>query len=322
MLDRYNRQIDYLRISLTDKCNMRCIYCMPESGIECFTHEEILTFEEIKRIVGLFCDCGIRKIRLTGGECFVRKDFLKFLSMLSSIDGVEDIGITTNGLMLAEHAAELMKNKVNHVNISIDSLDSVMYHRLTRTDALDKVLAGMDICYDMGFDVKINSLILKGYNEGDIIPLALIAKDRKINVRFIELMPIGCGKDYEGMKAAEILEALKGLGEYHDKLSYHGSGPARYIHIDGFAGDIGFIDPLTCKFCSTCNRMRLTSDGKIKPCLYSNDRYDLRSLLRSGVSDEDIKEFIRNSIYNKPLSHRFEDAGTDIEKSKMSSIGG
>ena len=330
MRDQFGRNIDYMRVSVTDRCNLRCIYCMPEEGIPCVSHSDILTFDEIRRICGIGAELGISRIKLTGGEPLVRRGLPGLLGMLKKIPGIEQVTLTTNGILLKDNINEL----VDAVNISIDTLDPEYYHKITRRGGIEEVLSGLDAALSYpALKVKVNCVPLKGMPEETYVQLASLAKDRDVDVRFIEMMPIGLGKEYCGVSGQEIYNILKErFGEAERCNGKFGNGPAVYVQFSGFQGKIGFIDAVTHKFCSTCNRVRLTSEGRLKLCLQYETGIDMRKLLRSGADDEVIRQEMRRVIYEKPACHHFADGRPDtpaslsgdekLETRDMSQIGG
>ena len=334
MRDQFGRNIDYMRISVTDRCNLRCIYCMPEEGIPCVSHSDILTFDEIRRICGIGAELGISRIKLTGGEPLVRRGLPGLLGMLKKIPGIEQVTLTTNGILLKDNINELVSNGLDAVNISIDTLDPEYYHKITRRGGIEEVLSGLDAALSYpALKVKVNCVPLKGMPEETYVQLASLAKDRDVDVRFIEMMPIGLGKEYCGVSGQEIYNILKErFGEAERCNGKFGNGPAVYVQFSGFQGKIGFIDAVTHKFCSTCNRVRLTSEGRLKLCLQYETGIDMRSLLRNGADDEVIRQEMRRVIYEKPACHHFADGRPDtpaslsgdekLETRDMSQIGG
>ena len=333
LIDSYGRTIEYLRISLTDKCNLRCAYCMPKEGVTPLSHSEILTLEETYRLVELFCGMGIRKIRFTGGEPLVRKNFMSLIRRISELSEVPEMSITTNGVLLQDYLPELRDCGVKNINISIDSLKQDLYQRLTGVDAVDRVKHSIEQATEMGFNVKLNSVIVRGVNEGEVEDLVSFAKDRNLDIRFIELMPMGCAKDMEGISGDEILgrlEAIYGKASPATwlnkrdipKVKEQTEGPAVYYTFPGSTGKVGFINPMTHAFCSECNRIRLTVEGFMKLCLYYQDGLDLKEPLRSGCTDEELEEKIREAILRKPKKHEFQKNMDASEKRKMFQIGG
>lgn len=328
MKDQYGRVIDYMRVSVTDRCNMRCVYCMPSEGVPGVDHENILTFDEIVRICRLGVCMGITRIKLTGGEPLVRRDLPELLGMLKSVPGIEQVTLTTNGTLLKEHINELVYNGLHSVNISIDTLDPERYREITRGGSLNRALEGLDAAAAMpGLEVRVNCVPIKGISEEEYVQIALLAKEGKADVRFIEMMPVGMGKSFAGMSGDEICRVLErrfGVKEpYSGRI---GNGPAAYVSFPGFAKKIGFISALSHQFCSGCNRIRLTSQGCLKPCLQYAFGVDLRELLRNGATDEDILKEMKQALYGKPDCHQFvSEKGEDVdglETKGMSEIGG
>ena len=326
MKDARSRKIEYLRVSVTDRCNFRCIYCMPEEGIEAITHEEVLSFEEIVAVCRIMAQLGIQKVKLTGGEPLVRKNFIELVKDIKAIPGIEEITLTTNGLLLADQLEDLVAAGISAINISLDTLDHERFKQITRVDGLEKVVEAIHKAADCKALrlVKINALIAKGLNEEDILGLAAFAKDKPIHVRFIELMPIGIGRNLKGMTKEEIMNVLEKvygpLESYHQRL---GNGPSTYYTLPGFKGKIGFISAVSECFCEDCNRVRLTSDGFLKLCLHSTKGIDLKSLLRKGIKEEEIKQIIEKTIEGKPEKHHFgERDAAETEQKIMAQIGG
>ena len=333
MKDGYGRTIDYLRLSVTDRCNLRCKYCMPDKGVESIPHEEILRFEEIIRLCRIFAELGIKKLRLTGGEPLVRKGVVSLLESLSEIDGIKEIYMTTNGVLLKDNAAGLSAAGLKGVNVSLDCIDRGIYEKITGADAAEKVLEGIDAALEEGLKVKINCVPVRGYNadmradagESSLTYLrdmALLAKDRPLDMRFIELMPLGRGRFYEGIDTGRIMSFLvESFGTAKKISEEKGNGPAVCYAFEGFKGKIGFISPVSGRFCEKCNRLRLTPEGYLKLCLYHKDGVDLRKILRCGNSDETIKNAIEEAVNKKPAAHAFflTESG---EEREMNGIGG
>ena len=325
MLDKLNRKIDYLRISVIDRCNLRCVYCMPEEGIESIPHDEILTYDEILRICEIVSELGIRKIKITGGEPLVRKDIVNLVRDIKNIDKIEQVTLTTNGILLHEMLDDLYDAGIDAINISLDTLNKDNFKKITRRDGLEKVLMSIDKAYDLGIRVKINCLAIRDFNLREIVEIASFAKDREIDVRFIELMPIGFGKKYTQIDNDEILSILESrFGTFEIVTEKRGNGPAKYYRNQNMKGCIGFISAISHEFCESCNRIRLTSSGFLKLCLHYNKGIDLKGPIRNGISDEDLKKLIHNTIWNKPISHKFGHANgeQDIELKNMVQIGG
>ncbi len=323
MIDGQGRTIDYLRISLTDRCNLRCAYCMPPEGVPCLSHEEILRLEEIGYLTEIMAGMGLKKVRLTGGEPLVRKNVTSLIRQISHIPGIETVAVTTNGILLPKMLSDLKDAGLKAVNISIDTLDEAVFQKITGAILLKEVLEGIDIAYASGLKVKLNCVPVMEFNSEEPVRLAAFAKDRFIDVRFIELMPIGCGRFYTRITSEEILESLEKVYGKATRLPYEGKGPAQYFSFEGFKGRIGFISPISHKFCSECNRLRLTSDGKIKLCLYYKDGVDVRDLIRNGADEGRIREAIEEALRLKPREHYFcEPDKGNTEVKKMSQIGG
>ena len=325
MKDQYGRQINYMRVSVTDRCNLRCIYCMPEEGIKQVSHQDILTYDEIVQIVKAAAAVGITRIKLTGGEPLVRKNLAGLVEALRAVPGIEEVTVTTNGILLKEQIGKLAKAGISAVNISVDSLDPDMYASIARKDALAAVLEGMEAAVSCpGLKVKINCVPLKGLNEEEWVRLAQIARERPIDVRFIEMMPMGLGRDFQGSSQKEVLERQRETFGPEQYLGGNfGNGPATYVHFNGFAGKIGFISALSHKFCSECNRIRMTAEGFLKPCLQYASGEDLREMIRNGASEEELIRAINRTIYYKPACHHFEvDDSAEFEHKKMFRIGG
>lgn len=321
MEDSYERKIDYLRVSVTDRCNLRCFYCMPEEGVEWKDSSEILRYEEMELIVQAAVNAGIRKVRITGGEPLVRKNVVSFIEYISKMPEIEDISMTTNGFYLEDKLPALKKAGLKRVNISLDTLNSTNFEKITGRSGLDKVLAAIELALELGlYPVKVNMVLLKGINEDDALRLASWTKEKDIDVRYIELMPLGgAGKEYF-LPVQVIEERLNSLGKLID-CQEKGNGPALYKKFSGAAGKIGFISPLSNHFCHRCNRMRLTADGKLKPCLISPVEIDIKSILRQGASVEELTEVFKQAVRLKPERHHLNEE-IYHGKRKMSQIGG
>lgn len=323
MKDKLGRNIDYLRISVTDKCNLRCKYCMPAQGVTRIPHEELLTLEEVYRVAAVFEKLGIRKIRLTGGEPLVRKNIEWLVEKIHALSGIEEIGMTTNGVLFAEKAETLKKAGLTGVNISLDTLDRAIFESITGVDAYEKTKEAIEKALQTGLHVKINCVPCRELNENSLLQVAELAKDSPVDVRFIELMPIGCGKDFTGIASDELLQKLEQrFGKAESCEQKRGNGPARYVTFLGFSGKIGFISPLSHSFCSQCNRVRLTAEGQLKLCLHADKGIALKPLLRMGLSDEEIQKQIEASVYGKPKEHHFMEEQFQADKRKMFQIGG
>ena len=316
MTDGCGREIEYLRLSVTDKCNLRCKYCMPEEGIRHLLHTDVLSFEEIQRLVGIMKGLGIGKVRLTGGEPLVRKGVVSLVDMLPC-----DVYMTTNGCMLSEYARALKEAGLRGVNVSLDTLDAARFKELTGRDELGRVLEGIDAAADAGIPVKLNCVPIRGVNDGEIEELCDFARRSSFDIRFIELMPIGCASAHTGIPSDEIIERLGLTPSESPSDGRLSSGPAKYYRQEGSGTRIGFISPMSQKFCDTCNRIRLTADGFLKTCLQYSNGTDLRLLLRSGADNDTIRRAIESAVGYKPPAHSFgNDSGSDTRR--MVQIGG
>ena len=323
MIDQFGRTIDYMRISITDRCNLRCIYCMP-SGCEALLHEDILRFEEIQRVCRAAVSLGITKFKITGGEPLVRKGCVSLVRELKQTPGVEQVTLTTNGVLLGEQLDALTDAGLDAVNISIDSLDPARCRAIAGSTAIDPetFMKLLNLCVEHGLRTKTNSVLLPE-NREDLIPIASIARTLPVDVRFIELMPIGFGgtlrPESPDAALARLREVWSDLTETGEK---RGNGPAHYYKSELLLGHIGFIDAVSHKFCASCNRVRLTSTGLLKPCLCFDAMLDIRALLRFGCSDEELTEALKNVIYQKPRAHCFDEQAQITERRLMSQIGG
>lgn len=324
MKDKFDREIEYMRISLTDRCNLRCRYCMP-CDVPFIPHQEILTYEEILRICEGALTLGIDRFKITGGEPLLRRGVLGFMEELKGLDGTRQVTITTNGLLLRECADELLRIGIDGINVSLDTLDRETFRELTGTDGLERVLDGLYYAHRIGLRMKVNCVPLKGLNDKRLLEMLAICRDRPIDVRFIELMPIGYGKEYAGVSLEELeREIRRTYPEGEEVIRRLGNGPARYYHPRGFQGNIGFIDAIHGKFCKNCNRVRITSEGFLKTCLYYNDGVSLRGALRSGCGGEELVRLMRTAISEKPAEHHFgsKESEKSVDLRKMSQIGG
>lgn len=331
--DSHGRLIDYLRISVTDRCNLRCVYCMPADGIEKKSHCDMLSLEEIERMVRVATTRGITRVRLTGGEPLVRKGICDLVESISSMEGIQAVALTTNGVLLPKMADDLKRAGLSRVNISLDTLDPDKFHQITRLGSVEDTLAGVDAALEAGFDpVKINSVVIRSLDQ-DFLGFARLSYDRPLHIRFIEYMPLG---DLPGMEhpwtEADIIpsadlyalidELAVDAGMGHLEAADGGKGPeswgpARYYRFAGAKGTLGFITPRSRHFCGECNRLRLTADGKLRPCLFSDLEFDVKGALRDGT-DEEVAAIIDKALCEKPDSHH-DRVGTER---KMFQIGG
>ena len=321
MKDAYKREIDYLRISLTDRCQLKCQYCVPETGIKPMPNHELLTKEEMKEIVKTFAQLGVKKLKLTGGEPLLRSDFISIVSELKAIEGIEEITLTTNGIGLSFVIDDLVEAGLDGVTISLDTLDPQRYRLLTGRNQLESVLLGLERALQSKIKkIKVNCVVIKELNQDEILKIARLAQDQRLHVRFIEWMPIGANQKFTSVSELDILNLLKEsygfVNSFKEKL---GNGPARYFEIKGFQGKIGFISALSHDFCATCNRVRLTCDGFLKPCLY----YDQGVNLKEALSKKDLESQIVSALKLKPKSHDFINQSEDGRELKsMVQIGG
>ncbi len=331
IVDSCHRPIKYLRISVTDKCNFRCIYCIPPEGVSLLPRENILSYEEIIAVASAAAELGITKVRLTGGEPLVRANIEELVSKLAKIPGIDDISLTTNGMLLSQHAESLKKAGLKRVNVSMDSLNPSKFEKITHTGKLEQVLDGIEAAKDAGLvPVKINVVVMRGVNDDEIVDFAKLTMNAGWHVRFIELMPFGDNPPEEhnigALKQSEqfvsIDEIKKKIGKFGklEPAQVTGAGPAKYFRLPDASGTVGFISPVSEHFCFNCNRIRLTADGKLRPCLLSDKEVDLKPILRTGSNGE-IKQKIIEAIKQKPEKHKLKD-GKVPKKRFMSQVGG
>lgn len=310
LIDPQGRRIDYLRLSVTDRCDFRCTYCMAEE-MQFLPRREVLSLEELARIGRIFVGLGVKKIRITGGEPLVRRDIHTLFDALGRLDGLKELAITTNGSQLSRFAPELKRLGVTSLNISLDTLDQNRFRQLTRTGELSRVLEGIDTAVETGFErIRLNAVILAGQNETDIIPLTTYAIDRGVDIAFIEEMPLGqvnaAGKALEFVSNNLIFKHLQQEFELIPLTPQAHSGPARYWQVAGRTSRVGLISPHSHNFCADCNRLRVTAEGRLLLCLGNEDSISLRELLRAGVRDEDVETAIKQALLNKPQQHVFD----------------
>ena len=308
MRDELGRTIDYLRISLIDRCNLRCFYCMPPQGIKAKPKEEILRLEEIVRVAEVALQLGIDKFRLTGGEPLLRKGIIPFVMALNQLPGVKDITVTTNGVFLSQLGEQLREAGVRRLNISLDTMDPKKYRQITRGGEFNQVWQGIEDALRIGFfPVKINTIALKGINDDEWVKLARLTLDYHLDVRFLELMPVGLSWEMAGNNFASYHEVLNRIEKSAGKLipveTAVGSGPAQYYQLPGAQGKIGFIHATSEPFCASCNRVRLTADGKLRPCLHDRREIDLRQPLRAKAGDQELQELFRQALAIKPAGY-------------------
>lgn len=326
LVDTFGRQHDNLRISVTDRCNIRCFYCMPETGVKFQPRDQILSFEEIERFVRIAVTLGVRKLRLTGGEPLVRKDLAALIRKLSSIEGIEDLALTTNGVLLGDLAAELYDAGLRRINVHLDTLDRERFRQITRRDELPKVLDAIELCRNLGYGpIKINAVAVKNLVEPDIVPLARYGRERGIEIRYIEFMPLdaqGLWDRGRVLLAEQMIEMLqREIGPLEEIPHRDQRAPAtEYRFADGIGG-VGFIASVSRPFCLNCNRIRLTSDGKLRYCLFAIEETDIRALLRGGT-DDDVRSAIRATVREKWIGHEINSTRFVPPPRPMYSIGG
>ena len=322
MFDRYQREIHYLRLSVTDLCNLRCRYCMPD-GVEKLEREAVLTYEEFLRLAALFAQCGIDTVRVTGGEPLVRKNVAQLVAGLKATPGIRRVTLTTNAVLLAEQLSALLDAGLDSVNISLDTLRPEVFRQITARDDFAAVQAGLQAALESGLPVKLNCVPQPGVNEGELESLAAFAQEHPLQVRFIEMMPIGFGAGLPGLSGPELLERFYRRWPQLQPVigAAFGDGPAVYYSAPGWRGSIGLIAAVHGKFCASCNRVRLTSQGFLRPCLASETGCDLRALLRSGADDAQLLAAIRETIWSKPREHHFGDNSIPATRG-MYRIGG
>jgi cyclic pyranopterin phosphate synthase len=341
LVDQFSRTISYLRLSLTDRCNLRCIYCMPEeehnrdSQVKTgkfLPHSELLSYEELVRVVRLAVSQGMNKLRLTGGEPLVRKGILEFIHQLSQLEGLTEVRLTTNGVLLAEYAEMLYAEGIRHINVSLDTLSREKFVKITGKDFFTSVWDGLLTARRLGFGIKLNVVAMKGVNDDEFKDFARLALEQPFQVRFIEFMPVGEKSSWQKEKfisSEEIKLLIAELGTLTPFRKSHGEGPARMYNLhgkDGTTGAVGFISPISHHFCDQCNRLRLTSEGKLRACLLSDRETDLKSLLRNGATDRELIDSIRQTILNKPQGHTLQEDLLVQDRhncsGRMSRIGG
>ena len=324
--DGHGRLIGDLRVSVTDRCNFRCQYCMPAEGLPWLDREEILTFEEIERLVRLLVQIGIRDVRLTGGEPLVRREFPKLVGMLSAIESLEDLSLTTNGYLLEQMAGDLVAAGLRRINVSLDSLSRDRFFQMTRRDSLPRVIAGLEALerYPEMRPIKVNCVAMRGFTEEEVLPFARLARRKPYQVRFIEFMPLDGDQRWSGDRVLTGAE-IRAMIDAEYPLEPRGREPhgtaGVYRFKDG-RGEIGFINPVSEPFCADCNRIRLTAEGKLRTCLFSLHETDLREPMRSGAGDDELERIIRAAVWRKELKHHISEPGFRQPERTMSRIGG
>ena len=325
LVDKYNRNLNYLRVSIIDRCNLNCIYCLPHERIPKIPHTEILRYEEILRLVRIGVTLGISKVRVTGGEPLFRKGVYNFLEQLTAIDGLMDVSLTTNGVLLKDNINKIRSAGIKRINISLDTLDKEKFLKITGHDYFDQVWEGIEIARQMGFGpIKINVVPIQGINDDELIDIARLSLTHPFHIRFIEYMPLSNDHLFSSRQllAPEIKKRISSLGELVALEKNNIDGPANRFKFKSAVGEIGFIQPISRHFCNSCNRLRLTASGQLRPCLLSDYQEDLKASLRSGCSDSELADIFIRAVHRKPSEHTLDPANHKEVLSQMCSIGG
>jgi cyclic pyranopterin phosphate synthase len=326
LADSFSRPITYLRISVTDKCNLRCVYCMPEGGLPWLRRADLLTYEEIAQIVRAAASTGVRSVRISGGEPLIRRNLDRLIADINAVPGIEDIALSTNALLLEDQIEPLVAAGLRRVNVSLDTLREDRFERIARRPGLAQVLAGIDAAIAAGLQpVKINVVVMRGENDDELEAFAQWTRERAVFVRFIELMPVhenlGIQRDAY-ISSDEILERVARIGDLQPAIGPGGNGPARYYAFEGAPGAVGVISPLSHDYCDRCNRVRLTADGRLRLCLFGDHHIDLRSPLRAGAGEEELAQMLRSAMFIKPERHHLRLGETSSRMRAFSEIGG
>jgi cyclic pyranopterin phosphate synthase len=326
LADAFHRAITYLRISVTDRCNLRCTYCMPEQGLPWIDKADVLTYEEITEIVRAAAKVGVKSIRLTGGEPLIRYELDRLVAMIAAVPGIEDIALSTNGLMLADQARALKAAGLTRANISLDTLRKDRFEKIARRPGLHRVIEGIDAAFNAGLGpIKLNCVVMRGQNDDEVADFAEMTRKRAVHVRFIEVMPVQenvSAHAGEYISAAEILDRIRAIGDLRPVDGPPGNGPARYYAFDGALGSVGVISPLSHDYCDTCNRVRLSADGRLKLCLFGDHFIDLRTPVRDRAGEDALISILRGSMYVKPERHHLDIGTTASAMRALSEIGG
>jgi len=323
LIDQHNRSLTYMRISITDRCNLRCIYCTPHGDIPKLNHKDILTYEEILRLTRIAIDLGIYKIRLTGGEPLVRKGIYEFIPKLTALPGIKEVSLTTNATYLKENLKMIKSAGIKRINVSLDTLNREKYIKITGYDCFQQVWEGIELARELGFNpIKINVVPVKGLNDGEVTDFARLSLQHPYHIRFIEHMPVGSNVLMDYVPNSLIKQQLGRLGKLTQIAKTEFDGPAERFKFEGAPGEIGFISPLTEHFCHICNRIRLTAEGHLRVCLLSDQEEDLKGPMRSGASNDDLKQIFLKSAFNKPHEHHLGSRDTSSFSKHMSAIGG
>ena len=326
LIDGHGRRIGDVRVSVTDRCNFRCQYCMPADGLPWLERDAVLTFEEITRVVGLLAEMGVHDLRMTGGEPLVRRDFPRLAAMLARLPGIEDLSVTTNGFLLDRDAAALVDAGVQRFNVSIDSLQRDRFFEMTRRDSLPRVLRGLQAlaAFPQAHPIKVNAVAMRGFTEDEVLPFARFAREHPYEVRFIEFMPLDADHAWtpESVLRGEEIRAIIETEFPLEPEPREPSATARVYRFADGQGRIGFINPVSEPFCGDCNRIRITAEGRLRTCLFSMGETDLRTPLRAGADDDDLERLIRDAVWRKELKHHVSEPGFIQPARTMSAIGG
>ena len=327
IVDSFGRVHTNLRISVTDRCNIRCFYCMPLENVNFLPRQQLLTFDEIVRFTRVAAEMGVNRIRLTGGEPLVRRELWRLIEMLNSIDGIEDIAMTTNGILLAQHAKQLKESGLTRLNVSLDALDEESFREIARRDGLSKVLHGIQVAKDVGFaNIRLNTVAISGVNESQIIPLAKFSRAEGLHLRFIEFMPLDAEENWQkaDVLSGEMIRSQisKAIGELKPSNRTDPSQPATDFHYVDGQGSVGFINSVSQPFCQSCNRLRITSEGQVRNCLFSTAEWDARELLRNDASDTELRQLMLDCVQAKAAGHGSNDMKFVRPEKAMYQIGG
>ena len=326
MIDQYGRNISYLRVSVTDRCNLKCFYCRPKCNFSAINHEEILTYEELHRLIRISASLGVKKVRITGGEPLVRKGIVDFIPKITSIPGIDDVSLTTNGVYLKENLEKIYEGGIHRINISLDTLQQDRYHQITGVDCFHKVWEAIELAGKMKFHpVKINMVVIDGFNDDEVVEMAALSRWYPFHVRFIEFMPIGeygRNKEFRMIPLSRIKKRLEGVGKLVPIERNGIDGPAERYAFEGAMGEIGFISSISNHFCASCNRLRLTSSGFLRPCLLTNTQEDIKCPMRRGVSDDELAHIMMRAVAKKPKEHKLTRQSNEFVSGQMHMIGG
>ncbi len=327
LVDSFGRVISYLRLSITDRCNLRCRYCKPDGSPASLAHEDILTYEELHRLTRIAVNLGVRKVRVTGGEPLVRRGAMAFLSELTRIEGLEDVSLTTNGVLLKRHLEQIYESGIHRINISMDTLNPEKYLRITGTNAFNDVWEAIELAQKMNFrPIKINMVVINGFNDDEVIDMALLSRSYPYHIRFIEYMPLGVGQFDVRIHTMPIQTIRNQIEERIGKLIHVpkriSDGPAERYRLEDAVGEIGFIGSMSNHFCNPCNRLRLTANGYLRPCLLSNTQEDIKGPMRAGATNAELEEIFLKAVHRKPSKHLLNSGTEAVIWEQMSAIGG